>query len=449
MKKNNVLSEVIDLSLPVIGEMVVYNFMNIFDAMMIGNFGGNKAVSAVTLSTEIVNTSFNIIIYIGLAISITSLVARSIGARSIKEAQLYSYTGIRIGFLLAILMFVILFNFSKEILSLFKAKDEVLYYANIYIKVISIALVPNILITIINAILRGIGNTVIPFKISLIVALNKIFFDFIFIFGIGTKSLGIIGSAIATVISQTIGFIVVFFYILKKYFLKFNIKYLVKSNFFAIKQVLKLSIPSCLEEGAYGITRLFCTGMIMSLGSISFASNEIANIIEGISVMPGVGISVAATALVGMRAGEKDYKMAKKYANYCCLLAVGMMMTFSVFFVIMPDFLADLFVKDNERQLIKLTALCLSIGALEQPFIAISNVFSGALKGLGDAKTPLYISLFTGICIRLPLIYIFIYKLRWSVINVWWITTVQWAFDGILMYIIFNRKCTKRIKNLE
>jgi len=37
MKNNNVLSEVIDISLPVIAEMVVYNFMNIFDIMMIGN----------------------------------------------------------------------------------------------------------------------------------------------------------------------------------------------------------------------------------------------------------------------------------------------------------------------------------------------------------------------------------------------------------------------------
>lgn len=438
MKKNNILKEVIDISSPVIAEMIVYNFMNIFDIMIVGNFGGSSMVSAVALSNEIINTFYNIVISSALGISITSLIARSVGARDLISVGQYASIGIKIGIIFSTIIVSFLYIFSNEILYFFKAYGIVLEYGNTYIKIIALSLLPNLFVVILNSVLRGIGNTLIPFKVSLIISISKIFFDYILVFGIFSRNLGIKGAAIATLLSQFIGVIYLFSYFIKNFNIK--VQFRLRSSYKKIKKVLSITIPCLFEEASYSVSRLICTSMIMGLGAASFAANQIANNIEGLSVMPSIGIGIAATTLVGIKVGERDLRGAKKYAYQCCFFSLGMILLFTIMFITMPNLLAKMFIQSGENQVVNLTAACLFIGSIEQPFIAISSVFCGSLKGMGDAKTPFIISLFTGWCIRLPLILYFIYCLRKPVTYVWWITNLQWGVDSILMYIFFRKK---------
>ncbi|MDF2505123.1 MATE family efflux transporter [Clostridium sp.] len=87
MLNKKVLMHVLNVSLPIIVEMTIYTFMMILDTMMIGNYGGNKALSAVGISTEIISSCVNIFIGVGMAIPITALVAQSVGANNKKQAE--------------------------------------------------------------------------------------------------------------------------------------------------------------------------------------------------------------------------------------------------------------------------------------------------------------------------------------------------------------------------
>lgn len=211
-----------------------------------------------------------------------------------------------------------------------------------------------------------------------------------------------------------------------------------------VKKLFGLSIPSIMEDGAFSVSRLLCTFIIMRAGTVAFAANQIANTVESISFMPGMGFGVAATTLVGIKIGEKNYKEAKEYTYACALGAVAMMSVFAVIFLLMPSFLVNLFVGEEEIKLIYIASLCLFIGAFEQPTIALSSVFAGALKGSGDTKNPFFISLATSWLIRLPLIFYFIYILKLSIIYVWWVTVIQWGIDAILMFICFERRIEKK-----
>lgn len=355
-----------------------------------------------------------------------------------ETAKEYSIIGMKIGILFSIFISSMFFIFSNEFLYIFKAYDRVKTYGNLYMKIISISLLPNIFINIINSILRGVGNTKTPFMVSLIVSLSKVMFDFILIFGLFSRALGIAGAAIATLVSQLLGSLYLFLYMKKVFRIKITFKR--KCSFKRVKDIISLTIPCVFGEAAYSLSRLICTGMIMVLGPSAFAANGIANTIEGMSVMPSVGIGIATTTLVGIKVGERDLKGAKKYASKCSIFALGMVMFFSIMFLTIPNFLSKLFISGREIEVITITAACLHIGSIEQPFIAISNIFSGGLKGMGDAKTPFIISTITGWCIRLPLIFYFIYILKKPVTLVWWITNLQWIIEGILMYIYFRKK---------
>jgi len=138
--------------------------------------------------------------------------------------------------------------------------------------------------------------------------------------------------------------------------------------------------------------------------------------------------------------GKNNKRKARSYTKICLQIGIASMVICSIFFLIMPETLIKFFIKSSEKEVISLSSACLRLGAFEQPFLAVSIVATGAMKGAGNAKTPFIITLITSWCIRLPLIFYFIYFLRLSVVHVWWITALQWAFDAIATYLFVRKK---------
>lgn len=444
MLNKKTIKDVLSLALPAVGEMILYMMIGVFDTMMVGQYGGNIAVSSVGLSSEIINTFTGIFINVGISVGVTSLIARRFGAKEYHLAEEYATLGILIGLFLSAIISSTFFFFSENILRLAGAKSEVISTASIYIKIVSTGIFFNMIANILNAILRGSGNTRIPLAASVLVNVINISLDWILIFGkFGMPELGVRGAAIATAIAHVSGFIFIFFYTMKYAKIRPSTRYIKEFRTHMFKDLLKLSIPSSMQEGAFSISRLISTFIIMQIGTISFAANQITTTIESVSFMPGWGVAIAATTLVGHKIGEKNYEKAREYANTCLVIGLFIMLICSITFISAPNFLINLFINESEREVIRLGVLCLMAAAIEQPFLAISMIVGGALKGSGDTKTPFIVSLVSSWVIRLPLMVFFVYYLKVSVVYVWLITAVQWIFDGTLLFTLFRRKFKK------
>ena len=446
MLNRDTTNEVLDTSLPVVAEITIYTLMSIFDLMMIGRYGGNIAVSAVGLSNNLTNAFIGVFVSGGFCISIVSLVSRLVGAKQYKIAEKFAAIGFILGISICLIITILIFVFGKELLYILGARDKILEIGYSFIKVNSIAMFFYANTRLLNSILIGYGNTFIPFICSLIVISFKMLFNYLLIFGIGFKERGIEGSAIASTIAYSCGFLFTSYCIVSKSKMKFKAFRIFNVSFRDIKKILALAIPCSMEEAAFSISRLICVAIIIHSGSVAFAADEIANMIEGISLMPGIGFGIAVITLVGLNVGKRDYKKAKGVTYNCAFYAVFIMSIFAIIFLFMPNILVNFFVNANEKRVGYLAGRCLAIGAVEQPFIGISLVFAGALKGLGDAKSPFFISCFTGWTIRLPLIYYFIHVLKYPVTAVWWITAVQWGIDALLMFILFKYRIKKLLK---
>jgi len=121
------------------------------------------------------------------------------------------------------------------------------------------------------------------------------------------------------------------------------------------------------------------------------------------------------------------------------------MMLCGLTFLLFPKFLISLFINKSETDVINLGTICLTIASLEQTPMAISMILGGSLKGAGDTKTPFIVSLISSWLIRLPLMIYFIYLLKASVTYVWWITSIQWIIDAIIMVILFKKRFNQLI----
>ena len=443
MKINwKIFKEILYLAIPAVGEMTLYMMIWIFDTMMIGKYGGQLAVSSVGLSTEIIYSFFNIIIAVGVSTALTSLISRAIGSKDYKKAEIIANAGIKIAVVLALIFFSLLFFVPDKILNLAGATKEMLPLATRYAKISSFSFFLLTLSSTTNGIFRGIKDTKTSLYVAGSINIVNLFLDYVLIFGnLGFPEWGITGAAVATVAGNFIG-ILLQWSRLKK--LPFKISLFSSVSKKDIWEIIRFAVPSGLQEANFSLSRLLGLTFILSLGTTAFAANQIGIAIEAISTMPGWGVAIACTALVGHSIGENNPNKSQEYTLYSTIIASIFMGILACFFFFIPKTLVSFFINKQEIDVIKIGAICLQVAAFEQIPIAIVTVLGSYFKGIGNPKTPFYVSFFTNWFLRLPIAFYLISILRLPVYIYWFITTFQWLVESVILYYLYRKNIIKR-----
>ena len=446
MKINwKIFREILYLAIPAVGEMTLYMMIWIFDTMMIGKYGGQLAVSSVGLSTEIIYSFFNIIIAVGVSTALTSLVSRAIGSKDYKKAEIIANAGIKIAVVLALIFFSLLFFVPDKILNLAGATKEMLPLATRYAKISSFSFFLLTLSSTTNGVFRGVKDTKTSLYVAGSINIVNLFLDYVLIFGnLGFPEWGITGAAVATVAGNFIG-ILLQWSRLKK--LPFKISFFSCVSKKDIWEIIRFAIPSGLQEANFSLSRLLGLTFILSLGTAAFAANQIGIAIEAISTMPGWGVAIACTALVGHSIGENNPNKSQEYTLYSTIIASIFMGILACFFFFIPKTLISFFINKQEIDVIRIGAICLQVAAFEQIPIAIVTVLGSYFKGIGNPKIPFYVSFFTNWFLRLPIAFYLISILRLPVHIFWIITTFQWLLESIILYYLYRKNINTTLKN--
>lgn len=443
MKINwKIFKEILYLAIPAVGEMTLYMMIWIFDTMMIGKYGGQLAVSSVGLSTEIIYSFFNIIIAVGVSTALTSLISRAIGSKDYKKAEIIANAGIKIAVVLALIFFSLLFFVPDKILNLAGATKEMLPLATRYAKISSFSFFLLTLSSTTNGIFRGIKDTKTSLYVAGSINIVNLFLDYVLIFGnFGFPEWGITGAAVATVAGNFIGILLQWSRLKKLPFKISLFSYVSKKD---IWEIIRFAVPSGLQEANFSLSRLLGLTLILSLGTTAFAANQIGIAIEAISTMPGWGVAIACTALVGHSIGENNPNKSQEYTLYSTIIASIFMGILACFFFFIPKTLVSFFINKQETDVIKIGAICLQVAAFEQIPIAIVTVLGSYFKGIGNPKIPFYVSFFTNWFLRLPIAFYLISILRLPVYIYWFITTFQWLVESVILYYLYRKNIIKR-----
>ena len=448
MKINwKIFREILYLAIPAVGEMTLYMMIWIFDTMMIGKYGGELAVSSVGLSTEIIYSFFNIIIAVGVSTALTSLISRAIGSKDYKKAETIANAGIKIAVVLAFIFFSLLFFVPDKILNLAGATKEMLPLATRYAKISSFSFFLLTISSTTNGIFRGVKDTKTSLYVAGSINVVNLFLDYVLIFGnLGFPEWGITGAAVATVAGNFIG-ILLQWSRLKK--LPFKISFFSHVSKKDIWEIIRFAVPSGLQEANFSLSRLLGLTFILSLGTTAFAANQIGIAIEAISTMPGWGVAIACTALVGHSIGENKPNKSQEYTLYSMIIASIFMGALAVFFFFVPKTLISFFINKQEIEVIRIGAMCLQVAAFEQIPIAFVTVLGSYFKGIGNPKIPFYVSFFTNWFLRIPIAFYLISILRLPVHIFWIITTFQWLLESIVLYYLYRKNINTILKNIS
>lgn len=443
LDNKDIRNKIFKLAIPAIMEMTLHTLVWTADMAMVGRLN-SASISSVNLGAQIMFTISNI--FGALGIGATAMVSRQIGAQNKDEAENIAAQSIGIGIIISLLIGITGMLSSNMVFKLIVDDAEVIALGSIYLRIVFIGaffLIPQF---VANSILRGAGNTVVPLISAAFANVFNILADYVLIFGkLGFPELGVRGAAIATGTAQILGASITFFFLIRgKSGIKLHISKIFRLSKDVVRSIINLSVPATLETFMNEGSRLLSSFWIAQLGTAAFAAHSLANAAESISFMPGYGFAVAATTMVGQSLGARSIKKAEISTKKSVIYSTLLMGAVALAFLIVPFGIMRLF--SNDLDTVALASKCLRVGAIEQIPIAIAMSISGALKGAGDTRGPFKISLVTNLGVRLPLIFIIVFILKWNIVYVWWATAIQFIVEAILMTIRYKKGRWKSIK---
>lgn len=408
---------------------------SIVDALIIGNFAGKDALAAIDAPLAYIRLLINTFIALssGSSIIISQIYGRKDWQGIRKNISVLLNLSIFGGFLLTILGIIL----APKFLDILLVPADIYKLSLVYLRVYFSGTIFVFLFNIVSGILQAMGDSKSPFIYLTISSILNIFLDLIFV---AYFKMGTMGAALATIISQALATFFILnklkshkdFYLLEKFDRKNDFKYL--------KNIFILGLPMAIQAIIFSISNMFMQREINSFGTSVIAGWSICGKSDFLiwNIADSLGISV--TTFVAQNYGASKLKRTKNSVFQGLYIGTLLFIIFSFLLYWYIEPLAILFTRD--RATIEATIFLMRIIAPFYIFYMFSEIFGGAVRGMGNTFYPMLWT-FIGICLfRMAWVFIVIPKNKeldivisaypWS----WFLT----GFLQSLYYFYYQRK---------
>ena len=289
--------------------------------------------------------------------------------------------------------------------------------------------------------MRAAGDTRTPMFLGVAGVVTAVTLAFVFI---DVLDVGPIGSAYANTISWMLGMVAMFVLLwrgragLRIAGGPWRLSRATVANLFSI------SVPSALESATFSFGILALSFLTFRLGTAAVAAHQIISTIETFSFFPCIGFSQAASALVGQSLGMHSVARASRAGWAATGMATVWATCAGLLFVVLPGVLLSLFT--NSPAVVAVGVGALAILGLGQPAQAVIFALGGALRGAGDTRYPLMVSLFNWFIVRLPLAIVFAFPLGMGLAGIWLGVTLDYFVRAALLAWRFRSGAWARVR---
>jgi len=390
------------LSIPMILEMSMESLFAVVDVYYVSQLNDNDAVATVGLTESVLTLIYSLAM--GLSMGATAMVARRVGERDIKAAQVAAMQAIYIGLGLSLLITIAGVLFSEDILRLMGASETLIANNAGYTRWMLTGNITIMLLFLINGVFRGAGNASIAMRALLLANGLNIILDPVFIFGFGPiPAYGVEGAAIATNIGRGIGVIFQLYHLLKG-------KSLIKLHgansailWDIIWRLIKVSAGGTGQFLIGSASWIFLVRILSDFGSTAVAGYTIAIRIIVFAILPAWGMANAAATLVGQNLGAGHPERAEKSVWRTAFFNMIFLAFVTLVFFNLAPYIIQLFT--NDEDVLKNGIECLKIVSVGYIFYAYGMVVGQSFNGAGDTRTPTLVSFFGFWVLQIPMAY--------------------------------------------
>ncbi|WP_243187015.1 MATE family efflux transporter [Clostridium muellerianum] len=449
-QRKEMIISICALAWPSIVEQALQTTVQYVSSAMVGRLGA-QASAAVGLTTT-VNWLINSPSF-AMGIGVLSYISLCIGAKKFEKAKIAAIQSIIITFILGIIMGIATLSITPFLPKWLGASSEIQRDASLYFGIICFPMLFRVATIVFGAVLRSTGDMKTPMKVNLIMNITNIILNFLLIYGTETidignfkltiygAGLGVAGSATAAAISYSISGCLMFFALYRNKLVSPKGKK-IKLNIPIMKRCISVGFPITIERVVTCLGQVVFSSLVTRLGTLAFAAHSIALTAEQAFYIPGYGMQASASTLAGNALGERNEKKLHQMSVTILGIAVVVMTITGTILFIFPNVMMSIFTKNPV--VVKSGSSALRIVAVSEPIFGALIILEGIFNGVGDTKTPVFVSILSMWGVRIVSTFICISKFKLGLNAVWICMVADNIFRFTILFIRFLRGTWKR-----
>lgn len=403
------------LALPVVAVQVGMMSMGVVDTIMVGHVSAAD-LAAVALGNLYFFTTA--IFGVGILMALDPVVAQGVGAGDDAAIARGVQRGLIVTAGLTIFTSLLLAP-AAPLLHVLRQPDDVVPIAGRYALTLIPGMLPFFAFVVFRQTLQAMKWVAPIVIVTLAANVVNVIFNWVLVFGkLGFPAMGAVGSGWATSLSRwlmALGLLILAWRRIVPFVFPFRREALAWAP---LARMLKLGTPIGiqyqLEFGAFGVTAL----LMGTLGTIEMAAHQVAISIASLTFMVPLGIGGAGAVLVGQAIGREDAAAARRAAGIALALGATFMVLSAAVMLTFPGAIARMYTE--ERPVILLAASLIPIAGMFQVFDGTQVVAAGVLRGAGDTRAPMVITLIGFWMIGLPVSVALGFGTRAGPRGLWW-----------------------------
>lgn len=400
MTEGPALKQIVLFAIPIIATNFLNGLYNTADMIVVGQFAGSDALAAVGTCNPIVNLLFSL--FLGLSMGAGVLVSRYYGANDPEQISKTVHTACVLSVLLGAVLTVAGILIAPRMLHTIGAPPEIFDASTLYLRIFFAGTIPNLTYNFMASILRAAGDSKSPLVFLMVSCVVNILLNILFVAGFHT---GVIGVAIATVISQCVSAVMAAITLLRTA----SPHKLLPKNLRLLKEpcidIIKIGLPAGISSALFSISNLIVSAAINSFENTALIAGHTASGQPEAYLFYIVnGLANALLTFAGQNSGAGQHRRILNGTNQCALLCGGIVLALGLFCIFFASPVLSLF-NDNPavifwgKKKLYILASCYFLYGMYE-------CYSAAIKGCGTTLIPMLISVF-GICmVRIAWIFI-------------------------------------------
>lgn len=380
---------------PIMVGTLFQQLYNTVDAIIVGRFVGKQALASVGGSAAVLS-NFVIGFFTGLSAGATVIISQFYGAKNEKQLAKGLHTAYAFSITVSLLISVAGWFATPMLLRLLKTPADIIPDSVLYLRIYFLGMIFTLTYNMGSSIMRAIGDSKRPLIYLMICCILNIVLDILFVIGF---DMGIKGAAIATVIAQAISALLVTRSLMRSYgILKLELR-AIRFHKDPLKAELRIGLPGGIQSFGYSISNIIIQAVINNFGTDTAAAWAAYGKLDAIFWTVCGSFGIAITTFAGQNYGARRYDRVKKSVRVCLAMALGVCGSLIVFLMVFCRPLYGIFTTDGV--VVDIGVYMLRLITPSYIIFIFVEIFSGALRGIGDVLVPSAITLGGVLLVRL------------------------------------------------
>lgn len=436
MNKSISFKNINKLAIPALIAGIAEPILSITDTAIIGHIDINATESLAAVGIVGAFISMLIWVFGQVRSAISSIISQYVGANKLDEIKELPAQAIAMIVASSLLVLALSYPFSRQIFQFYNASDQILEYCIAYFNIRIFGFPFALFVFAVFGTFRGLQNTFYPMIIAIIGASLNIVLDIILVYGIEgyIPAMHVEGAAYASVIAQVVMAIISLVLLLKKTAISLRLSFTLHAE---VPRLLNMIGNLFIRTIALNVALYLATSYATDYGKEYIAAYTISINIWLLGAFMIDGYSSAGNILSGKLLGAKEYKslviLSNKLFKYGILIGTIIAVLGAVFYTAIGRIFT------NETLVLEQFYTVFWIVLITQPINAITFIFDGMFKGMGEMKYLRNLLILATGLVFVPILLIFDY-LNYKLIAIWLAFTCWIIARGLPLVFKFRKK---------